>query len=333
MGTDRANYKLLSKEELPETWEWSNINGTNFLTLGRNQHIPEYCGSCWAFSATSAVSDRIKIMRNAQWPDISISPQVLLSCSNKDDGCHGGEMMTAYEYMYRYNITDETCSSYQALGRDNGLPCSKQVICKNCSGLGASTKCWEQETYRSYTVTEFAEISGELAMMNEIKARGPITCAIAVPKSLFEYKDGVYVDKTGAKTQTHGISVVGWGVENGTPYWLVRNSWGESWGIHGFFKVIRGVDNIGIEEQCSYAVPKDTWTEADKQQEEKSKNKNKLEILEILLEPNKFPNLPVPEFKINLLNKKLLLNNLSNTQMFKTFLPIMIGETLMELTT
>lgn len=51
-------------------------------------------------------------MRNAKFPDINLSPQVLLSCEKKDDGCEGGETYNAYEYMYRYNITDETCSIY-----------------------------------------------------------------------------------------------------------------------------------------------------------------------------------------------------------------------------
>jgi cathepsin X len=64
----------LSISDLPDQWLWADINGTNFLTIGRNQHIPQYCGSCWAFASTSAMSDRIKIMRNAQWPDVNIAP-------------------------------------------------------------------------------------------------------------------------------------------------------------------------------------------------------------------------------------------------------------------
>ena len=76
------------------------------MTYQRNQHIPIYCGSCWALSATSALSDRIKIRRKAQWPDIILSPQVLISCEEPDEGCHGGDAKTAYEWIHRNNITD-----------------------------------------------------------------------------------------------------------------------------------------------------------------------------------------------------------------------------------
>lgn len=70
----------ISYSALPTNYWWGNLNGVNYLTFQRNQHIPVYCGSCWAFSASSALSDRIKIKRKAQWPDVIIAPQVLISC-------------------------------------------------------------------------------------------------------------------------------------------------------------------------------------------------------------------------------------------------------------
>lgn len=65
---------LIPVNSVPANWDWSNVDGVNYLTNMRNQHIPSYCGSCWAHATTSALSDRIKIQREAAWPDINISP-------------------------------------------------------------------------------------------------------------------------------------------------------------------------------------------------------------------------------------------------------------------
>ena len=64
----------LEVTDIPAQKLWNNVDGKNMITNIRNQHVPQYCGSCWAHAATSALSDRIKIARNAAWPDINISP-------------------------------------------------------------------------------------------------------------------------------------------------------------------------------------------------------------------------------------------------------------------
>jgi len=173
---DVVNKPLEHVEDLPTEWFWNNVTGTNYLTNMRNQHVPQYCGSCWAHASTSALSDRIKIARKAAWPDINISPQVIISCETKDDGCHGGEPVNAYEWMHNNNVTDETCSIYQARGYDNGIECSPIGTCKNCNHQG----CFVPDEYLVYRVDEFAHFSGEQAMMQEIYQRGPIACGIAV---------------------------------------------------------------------------------------------------------------------------------------------------------
>lgn len=131
---------------LPTNWQWSDVNGTNYLTNVRNQHVPQYCGSCWAHAATSSFSDRIKIMRNAAWPDINIAPQVLISCS-PSFGCHGGNAINSYKWMSEHEITDETCSIYIGRGLDNGQECSPMVHCRNCSPGNA---CFIPDEYYVY---------------------------------------------------------------------------------------------------------------------------------------------------------------------------------------
>jgi cathepsin X len=233
------------------------------LTYSRNQHIPEYCGSCWAFSATSSLSDRIKILRNATWPDIIISPQVLLGCSHENNGCHGGSAHSAYDWIYRHEITDDSCSPYRARGHDNGYKCSNTTMCKDCPGDGSN--CFVPDSYSIYAIDEFGKLRGEENMMQEIFQRGPIVCGIAVTKELIhDYKGGIFEDTTGASKIDHDISVVGYGAENGVKYWVVRNSWGTYWGEDGFFRIVRGKDNLKIESECVYAVPRDTWTKNEK---------------------------------------------------------------------
>lgn len=154
----KTKLELTPIDEQPDNFWWGNVDGVNYLTFQRNQHIPIYCGSCWAFSATSALSDRIKIRRKAQWPDINLSPQVLISCENPDHGCHGGDARTAYEWIHSNNITDETCSPYQAYGQDNGITCDSQMKCRNCAPFGKG--CFVQQRAKIYGVDEYGDVKG-----------------------------------------------------------------------------------------------------------------------------------------------------------------------------
>ena len=204
------------------------------------------------------MSDRIKIMRKAAWPDINIAPQVLISCQTTDFGCHGGDPINAFDYISEFNITDETCAIYRARGYDNGVECSPLLRCKNCN---PHEECFIPDTFHEYTVDEYDVLIGEEDMMQEIFQRGPITCSIATPAALFNYTEGIFNDTTGAYFLDHSISIVGWGEENGVKYWHMRNSWGHTWGQEGFAKIIKGINNLGIEEACAWGTPVDTWTD------------------------------------------------------------------------
>lgn len=261
-GAILGSHAAMNAVVLPAEHNWGNYNNTNFLTTVRNQHLPFYCGSCWAHAAASSLSDRIKIARNAAWPEIDISPQVLISCDSVSNGCHGGNAVHAYSYLHFNEGTDETCSIYQARGHDNGIECSPIVKCKDCHPL---EDCFIPKDYNIYKVGDYGLFtSGEEAMKQEIFQNGPIACSIASTTELHDYTSGIFEDKTGVVATNHEISVTGYGEENGTPYWIFRNSWGSNWGEEGFAKIVRGKNNLGIESSCYWAKPIDTWTNMEK---------------------------------------------------------------------
>lgn len=66
---------LVEAEALPQAFDWRNVNGRNFVVADWNQHIPTYCGSCWIHGTTSALNDRIKVMRQGAYPDVVLSRQ------------------------------------------------------------------------------------------------------------------------------------------------------------------------------------------------------------------------------------------------------------------
>jgi len=93
-------------------------------------------------------------------------------------------------------------------------------------------------------------------MMAEIFQRGPIATTIAVTEELEAYTGGIFEDKTGKKSLDHEVELAGWGEEDGKKYWIIRNSWGTYWGEGGWARIIRGVDNLGMESNPSdWAVP------------------------------------------------------------------------------
>ena len=242
---------------LPANWSWGNVNGTNFLCTTKNQHIPQYCGSCWAQATTSTISDRIAIARGGRFPEIDISPQVLLTCDLDDDGCHGGEPLSAYAWMHNNDITDSSCAPYQALSHYEGLKCDAQAKCKDCQPNGS---CFVPPTFNKYRVGVYGTLPQDpVAIQNEIYARGPVTCCLNAGPIVNFTGSGVFASNA-APDLNHAIAVVGWGVTaTGTPYWLVRNSWGEYWGDLGYIKIYRGNNTIGIEAACTFGVPINTW--------------------------------------------------------------------------
>jgi cathepsin X len=275
-----ANYTL---KALPESFTWADVQGRSYLTPIRNQHIPTYCGSCWAFAATSTIADRwnvaLKGKKGVPQPDLLLSTQNVLSCGNEAvqcGTCGGGDQAGVYKYGEEHGIPHESCSNYMA----QDTTCSAELPpfgqnrppCYNCD---EKAKCYAIAEYHKLFVKQgstmlmTSETPGDTIdpMKREILAHGPISCGIMATKKMEHgYKGGIFSEETNDSDAriNHVVSVVGWGVDPDTKdkYWHVRNSWGGEWGDLGFAKIVTS-DNAGpagngnnfLEHECVFAKP------------------------------------------------------------------------------
>jgi len=254
----------LTAQALPDAFTWCNKDGVNYCTMSRNQHLPQYCGSCWAHGAVSALADRIKIARKGKGIDINLSVQHILNCANVGS-CHGGSVAGVYSWLKRRSlfhkagISYETSQPYLACSSESkegfcgavNTECTDINIAATCSTFSDSGGfCAPIKSYPNASITQYGTISGAANMQAEIFARGPISCGIDA-EPILNYQSGI--STLAGKQVDHVVSVVGWGMEDGTKYWIVRNSWGEYWGEMGYIRVAFGA--LKLEEECSWAVP------------------------------------------------------------------------------
>jgi len=240
-------HEYTNLKALPASFDWRQ---TNWLSSVRNQALPTWCGSCWAFASTSALADRIRIAGKGQWEYATwLSVQHALDCSNAGN-CSGGNVNQLHQYAMDKGIPHETCNNYLAKVQQ----CTTENQCYTCSPDGS---CAPIANYTKYTVSEFGVVNGSLNMQAEIYTRGPITCLIDATTGFHAYSGGVYSEYNVSPQVNHAVSIVGWGVSGNQTYWIGRNSWGTVWGTQGWFQIVMGQPsyNLGIETSCFWAVP------------------------------------------------------------------------------
>jgi cathepsin X len=144
--TSKLPFEYISESDLPASFNWGNINGTSYLTHMLNQHLPQYCGSCWAHGAMSALADRIKIARGGIGDDINLSIQHILNCGGGIAGsCYGGSHSGAYEFVKKIGyVPFDTCMPYLACSDDSSegfcdhvdTTCTMVNTCRTCDTFG-----------------------------------------------------------------------------------------------------------------------------------------------------------------------------------------------------
>jgi cathepsin B len=227
------------------------------------------CGSCWAFGAVEAMSDRVCIKSNAT-THFRFSAEHLVSCCHTCGfGCNGGFPGSAWSYWVRKGIVSGGpynssigCQPYQI------APCEHHVNGTRmpCSGEGKTPKCENKclndaykvdfKTDKHFGASSYSVGRHEDQIRLELFKNGPVEGAFTVYEDFVQYKEGVYQHVTGKALGGHAIKIFGYGVEKNVKYWLIANSWNSDWGDHGTFKILRGVDHLGIESQISAGLPK-----------------------------------------------------------------------------
>lgn len=167
---EKMPWEVISDEEMPDTWDWRDIDGVNYLSPMRNQHIPVYCGSCWSMGSTSSFADRYNI-KSKSFPSIYLSPQHIINCANSGS-CQGGDHSGVFAYAHSHGIPHESCQNYQAVNMD----CSDIHKCMDCN----SGSCKPVYDYTPVKAESYGGCSGYDKMKKEIYARGPISCEIDV---------------------------------------------------------------------------------------------------------------------------------------------------------
>jgi C1A family cysteine protease len=215
------SYSPVKASALPASVDWTQSGA---VTPVKNQG---QCGSCWAFSATGALEGAWFLKNGSLY---NVSEQELIDCSTAqgNEGCNGGLMDDAFQYVVEKGLTTEVAYPYTATG-PNTCESSKPKVVQ---------------------ATGFTDVvpNSETALMSALTQQ-PVSVAVEADQGSFQfYSSGVMTKPCGTQLD-HGVLAVGYGTTGGQDYYKVKNSWGSDWGMDGYILLGRG-NAFGAEGQC-----------------------------------------------------------------------------------
>ena len=221
------------KESIPFHKDWRNKYKVSSV---KNQLK---CGACWAFSSSEAVESAWAIKYNQLY---NLSQQELIDCSTTygNQGCHGGSMNAAFQYII-----------------ENGL-------CTNLSYpyIASEQSCQQSNCKSIVNITEYQNIMpNSEKILQKATYQQPVSVAIQANKRSFQlYKSGIYSDLNCGTQLDHGVLVIGYGYDPNynMKYWIIKNSWGTNWGENGYIRIQKDIENekglCGIAMQPSIPI-------------------------------------------------------------------------------
>jgi len=196
------------------------------------------CGSCWSFSATGNMEGQWFLAKNTL---VGLSEEELVQCDhNGDEGCNGGIMDNAFEWVVS----------------NNGIDSEKNYPYTSGDGITGTCKS-AKKGLDTATFTGHTDLpNDETAMGNWVFTNGPLSIAVDASSGWQSYTGGIVRNCFGTQLD-HGVLIVGYNDDNSPPYWIVKNSWAASWGENGYIRLEKGTNQCGLnQDPCSSIATK-----------------------------------------------------------------------------